>query len=392
MKTRIFSRTVILLGFVSLLNDISSEMLIPIMPVYLNSIGFSVLWIGVIEGVAEAVSGISKSYFGSYSDQIGKRVPFVRIGYLMSTIAKPMLSLFNNPAWVLLSRTSERLSKGVRTASRDAILASESSKENRAKVFGFHKSMDTLGAALGPVVALIWLSAHPTSYKPLFLIAFIPGLFAASLTFLLKEPNAVRGERRRPSLKESFLFWKQSSHEYRRVVIGILFFTLFNSSDAFLLLKMKAAGITDTWILLIYIFFNVVAATLSYPAGVLADKFGMKKIFLIGMILFSAVYLGFGYSDKLYQFFILFGVYAVFTAMTDGVSKAWVSLIVPPEKTATAIGFLTGAGSMIALLSSSLAGLVWTVASPSILFLFTFAGVLFTALYMTLVVKEEKQS
>jgi MFS family permease len=365
-------------------------MLIPIMPVYLSSIGFSVLWIGIIEGTAEAVSGISKAYFGSYSDRIGSRVPFVRTGYLMSTFAKPMLALFQNPAWVLLSRTSERLGKGVRTAARDAILSTESTKENRAKVFGFHKGMDTLGAALGPVVALIWLQYHPLQYRPLFMIAFIPGLLAGTLTFILKEPRSEKKERRRPSLKESFRFWNDSSKEYKRVVTGILLFTLLNSSDAFLLLKMKDAGVSDMWILVIYIFFNTVAALLAYPAGVLADKFGMKKIFVIGMVLFAAVYLGFGFSDKLWQFFILFGVYAVFAAMTDGVSKAWVSLIVPHEKTATAIGFLTGAGSVIALVSSSVAGLVWTLSSASTLFLFTSLGVLLAVLYIVLVVKPDR--
>lgn len=386
MKKKLLSRTVIILGFVSLLNDISSEMLIPVMPVYLASIGYSVLWIGLIEGVAEAVSGISKSFFGSYSDRLQTRVPFVRAGYLLSSFAKPMLALFRNPGWVLFSRTTERLGKGLRTGARDAILASESSEGTTGKVFGFHKSMDTLGAALGPVVALIYLEYYPGEYVALFWIAFFPAILGSALTFIIKEPEKKHTGKIKPSLKESFSYWKESSGGYKKLILGLLLFTLFNSSDAFLLLKMKAEGVSDFWVLGIYIFFNLVSSAFSFPAGAIADKYGMKKVLITGILVFSCVYLGMSVSTELWQFFVLFGLYGLYTSMMEGVSKAWVSVIVPKEKTGSAIGFLTGAASLVALASSTLAGSIWTYVNPASLFIFASFGAILTVIYFTLVV------
>lgn len=387
MKKKLLSRTVIILGFVSFLNDISSEMLIPVMPVYLASIGYSVLWIGIIEGVAEAVAGITKSYFGNYSDRLQSRIPFVRSGYILSSIAKPMLILFRNPGWVLFSRTTERLGKGIRTGARDAILSAESDPADRGKVFGFHKSMDTLGAALGPVVALIYLEYFPGRYEALFLIAFLPALFGSALTFLIKEPKIKTSVRERPSLKDSFTYWSRSGVSYKKLIAGLLLFTLFNSSDAFLLLKMKKEGLSDTWVLSIYIFFNLVSAALSYPAGMIADKAGMKKILITGMLLFSAVYLGMGYSTELWHFFVLFGIYGFYTAMTDGISKAWITVVSDKSKIASAIGFYTGAASIVTLVASSAAGVIWTHVSAQAVFLFACLGSLFTVAYFVLVVK-----
>ncbi len=390
MKKKLLSRTVIILGFVSFLNDISSEMLIPVMPVYLSSIGYTVLWIGIIEGVAEAVAGISKSYFGSYSDKLQSRMPFVRSGYILSSFAKPMLVLFRNPGWVLFSRTADRFGKGLRTGARDAILSSESEEGNRARVFGFHKSMDTFGAAIGPVIALIYLNYFPGEYIALFWIAFFPAIVGSLLTFLIKEPRVIQVNRQRPSLKESFTYWKESPVQYRKLTVGLLLFTLFNSSDAFLLLKMKEEGLSDQWILMTYVIFNLVSAALSYPAGILADKFGMKKVVITGILIFSCVYIGMSASTELWQFVVLFVAYGIYTAMMAGVSKAWITVTVPQNKTASAIGFLTGASSIVTLVSSSFAGFLWTFQSSSVLFIFASLGALLTVLYFALVVNHPK--
>src|SRR6478736_3969717 len=152
MKARIITRTIWILSIVSLLTDVASEMLYPIMPIYLRSIGFSMVLIGILEGVAEATAGLSKGYFGKLSDQLGRRTPFVRLGYSLSAISKPLLAFFINVWWVFFARTIDRLGKGIRTGARDALLSDESSPENKAKVFGFHRSMDTFGAVLGPLV------------------------------------------------------------------------------------------------------------------------------------------------------------------------------------------------------------------------------------------------
>ena len=181
------TRAVWLLSLISLFTDLASEMLYPVMPLYLQSIGFSVVFIGLLEGVAEAVAGLSKGYFGQWSDRLGRRVPFVQWGYGLSALSKPMLAVLATPAWVLLARTVDRLGKGLRTGARDALLSDETIPANKGKVFGFHRSMDTLGAVLGPTAALLWLAVHPGQFRPLFLWAFVPGVLAVAITLLLRE-------------------------------------------------------------------------------------------------------------------------------------------------------------------------------------------------------------
>lgn len=184
---RIITRTIFLLSMVSLLADIASEMLYPVIPVYLKEIGFSILLIGILEGVVGFVAGISKGYFGKLSDESGARLPFVKLGYLLSNLSKPLLALFTSVAWVFGIRTIDRLGKSIRTAARDAMLSSEARPETKGRVFGFHRSMDTAGAAIGPVLALVYLFFNPGDYKTLFYLAFIPGVLAVLLIFLVKE-------------------------------------------------------------------------------------------------------------------------------------------------------------------------------------------------------------
>src|SRR5512141_2206259 len=187
MGTKIITRTIWILSLVSLFTDVASEMLYPVMPVFLRSIGFSFLLIGILEGVAEATAGLSKGYFGQKSDQLGKRLPFVQLGYALSAISKPLMAFFVYPLWIFFARTIDRLGKGLRTGARDAMLSDECAPENKGKVFGFHRSMDTLGAVFGPAIALLYLYYHPGNYKMLFLIAFLPGVIAISFTFFIKE-------------------------------------------------------------------------------------------------------------------------------------------------------------------------------------------------------------
>ena len=185
------SRTVWILSLVSLFTDTASEMLYPILPIYLKSIGFSIVLIGLLEGVAEATAGLSKGYFGKLSDVSAKRVPFVQIGYAFSAVSKPMMAFFVFPLWIFFARTIDRFGKGIRTGARDAILSEEATAETKGKVFGFHRSMDTLGAVLGPSLALLYLYFYPEDYKILFFIAFIPGLLAVLASFLFKEKKVI---------------------------------------------------------------------------------------------------------------------------------------------------------------------------------------------------------
>ena len=194
---KVINRTVIILSFISMFADIASEMLYPVVPVYLKEIGFSVLLIGILEGLAGFTAGISKGYFGKWSDHKGLRIPFIKTGYFLSAVSKPMMAAFSYPLWIFFARTTDRLGKGIRTAARDALLSANALPETKARVFGFHRSMDTLGAAIGPLLALLLLWIYPGNYILIFLLAFIPGMISVLLIFFLKEnkqPSSTLGK------------------------------------------------------------------------------------------------------------------------------------------------------------------------------------------------------
>ncbi len=330
------------------------------MPIYLKTIDFSILLIGILEGVAEATTGLSKGYFGRISDASGRRVPFVQIGYALSTISKPMMAIFVFPLWIFFARTIDRLGKGIRTGARDAMLSDEATLETKGKVFGFHRSMDTLGAVIGPSLAFLYLYFYPQDYKTLFFIAFIPGLFAVFSSFYLNDKKVSTSKSKVKISFFSFLkYWKVSPTEYRKVVIGLLIFALFNSSDAFLLLQVKQSGLDDTMVIGVYIFYNLIYAMFAFPVGILADNLGLKTIFIIGLALFAIVYVGMAFTTNLYFFFGLFFLYGIYASSTEGVSKAWISNITDKKDTATAIGTFSGLQSICTMIASSLTGLIW---------------------------------
>jgi MFS family permease len=369
---RIITRTVLILSLVSLFADIASEMLYPIIPVYLKEIGFSVLWIGILEGFVNFAAGISKGYFGKRSDEMGLRLPFIKLGYFLSALAKPLIGFFTNAIWIFSVRTLDRLGKGVRVAAKDAMLSQEATKETKARVFGFNRGLDTAGATIGPAIALVFLLIYPGEYKTLFYIAFIPGIISVLFLFFLKEKKQPVSTMEKGNFFSFFKYWNVATPEYKKLVTGLLLFALFNSSDVFLLLKTKEAiegqtlqlfGATftsDTITIAAYVFYNLIFALGCYPLGALADKLGFKKVFMGGLLLFAAVYAGFAFNPSITGIFILFFVYGIYTAATDAVTKAWITNIAHNKNTATAVGFYTSCQSVCTLLASTIAGLVWT--------------------------------
>ncbi len=379
---RYVTKTVWILSVVSLLTDTASEMLYPIMPIYLKSIGFSIVLIGILEGLAEATAGLSKGYFGKLSDISGRRVPFVQIGYAFSTISKPMMAVFTFPFWIFFARTIDRFGKGIRTGARDAILSDEATPETKGKIFGFHRSMDTLGAVIGPALALLYLYFYPQDYKTLFFIAFIPGVFAVLSSFYLKEKKRTEPKQKVRTSFFSFLkYWKASPAEYRKVVAGLLVFTLFNSSDVFLLLQAKQTGLEDTMVIGVYIFYNLIYALFAFPAGILADNIGLKTIFIIGLALFATVYFGMAINSNLYLFFGLFFLYGIYASATEGISKAWISNITDKKDTATAIGTFAGLQSICTMLASSITGLIWFQFGATTAFITTATATIIVIIY-----------
>lgn len=393
MKYRFLTRVVVTLSVVSLFTDISSEMLYPVMPVFLTSIGFTALWIGMMEGIAEAVVGLSKGYFGKWSDVSGRRLPFVIIGYLFSSISKPLIAIFTSVAAVFFLRSTDRLGKGIRTAARDAMLAHESDKEHHGKVFGFHRAMDTFGAAIGPLLALIYLHYNPGEYRQLFLYAFIPAIAGVSLLFFLKDKKADGVSVQNNSMPKLFSFldyWKKSSPAYKHAAKGLIGFALINSSDAFLLLGAKHAGANDEQIILAYIFYNLVYALLAFPAGALADWMGMKKTFMLGMVFFAVAYTGMALATSAYHIFILFVVYGFYAAIVETVSRAWLSRLSEKEERATALGFYSGMTSLALMAASTIAGVIWVAAGAGAVFLFSATGAAIVLVYFAITKPKEK--
>lgn len=353
------------------------------MPVYLRHIGFSIALIGVLEGFAEALSGLSKGYFGKLSDRVGRRLPFVQAGYFLSAISKPMMVVFIYPWWIFLARSTDRLGKGLRTGARDALLSDESSPETKAQVFGFHRSMDTFGAVLGPMLALLFLYLYPGNYVLLFLLAFIPGLAGVLTTFFVKES----GRKNEPKDIQSFSFfsfvnyWKTAPAAYRHLVTGLLVFALINSSDVFLLLMMKDRGLSDTAVIGTYVFYNLIFALSAYPIGIIADKIGLKRILIGGLFVFMIVYLGMAFNTSNIGFYILFFLYGIYAACTEGISKAMISNIAERKDTATAIGTYTAFVSICTLVASSVAGMLWYQFGAPALFLFSGGGAFLVIFY-----------
>jgi len=375
------TKPILIISLVSLFTDMASEMLYPVMPIFLTSIGFSAVLIGVLEGFAEMIAGLSKGYFGQLSDVRQKRLPFVQAGYLLSAISKPMLAIFATPVWIFFTRTVDRLGKGLRTAPRDVLLSAQTATENKAKVFGFHRSMDTFGAVLGPSIALVFLYFYPGSYKTLFVIAFIPGIAAVIFTLFLKEKKV-------PPLDKKINFFsflkyiKTSDQQYRKLLLGLLIFALVNSSDILLLLKMKESGMDDSTIIMVYIFYNLVYALLSFPAGIIADKVGIKKTFIFGLFLFVIVYAGFSLTDQNWVYWILFFLYGVYAACTEGIAKAWITNISFANEAGTAIGTYASLSSLGAFVASASAGLLWALFNAETAFAFTAIVAFATAIYM----------
>jgi MFS family permease len=220
--------------------------------------------------------------------------------------------------------------------------------------------MDTFGAVLGPALALFYLYLFPGDYTTLFYIAFIPGLIAVFATFYLKDKRVkIIKEKKATSFFSFIHYWKESPKSYRQLLVGLLAFTLFNSSDVFLLLKAKQAGLDDTMIIGVYIFYNLVYALFAFPVGIIADRIGLKTTFITGLFLFAIVYFGMAVNENLSVYFILFFIYGLYASSTEGISKAWISNISKPKDTATAIGTYSGFQSICTMLASSLTGLIW---------------------------------
>ena len=371
------TRNVTFLGVVSGLTDISSEMLYPIVPIFLTAVlGAPMSVVGFIEGVAESTASFLKIAGGRWSDRTGKRRPFVVAGYSLSAISKPVLALAYSWHFVLFSRFIDRVGKGLRTSARDALIANSIEKQHWGKAFGFHRAMDTAGATLGPLAALLMLNMMPVSapnYRLIFIVAFIPAVLGVFVLLrFVKEAaqttspssSAAGGAQRSASAPRTAM-----SSDFKVFVVLYAIFAIGNSSDVFLIMKAKSTGFTTTHVILAYAGYNLVYALLAAPAGWLSDKLGKIRTMTFGFLVFAAVYLGFAAADKGWMIWALFALYGFYGAFNEGIAKAVISHLSAADNRATAMGYFQGALGFLTFFASTIAGLLWTRIAPAAPFL-----------------------
>jgi len=360
---------VYILGFVSFFNDVASEMLYPILPIFLTQVLHApVFVVGIIDGVAEGTSSILKTVFGYLSDKLQKRKIFVVAGYGASAISKIIIALASTWPVVFLGRFIDRLGKGVRTSSRDALLLENTNKHNKGLIFGVHRSFDSAGAFVGPIIALILLQLFNNDLHKILYITALPSFIGLLFFFFVKDTKRKLATSK---IKISQLLnFKNISSQFRIFLITMAIFSLGNSADSFLILRSKQIGLSLSLVIIVYIIYNLIYTLLSTPAGILADKLGAKKIFLLGLFIYIGVYLGFAFNTNPHFVWILFAIYGAYIALTDGVSKALIGTYIKNNEAGTYYGVSQTITSIMTLLASIIGGFLWTLISPQATFIF----------------------
>jgi len=367
----------VFLGIVSFWNDLSSEMIFPFLPIFLkNYLGASSLFIGLIEGVADSTASILKIFSGRWSDLADRRKPFVVFGYSLSAVIKPLLSIAAAPWHALVLRFFDRTGKGFRDAPRDALISFSTAKETLGRAFGFHRAMDTAGGALGPLLAFFVLPILDNDLRKLFLFSFIASFLAVlSLVFFVREVkkpinNDNNFTEKLPAKKLSWALIKSLGAPFLIFVGVATVFSLGKASEAFLLLRAESLGLALALLPIIYLVYNISYAAFSTPAGILADKFGHRKTFIFGVIIFILSYFFFAKTTSLLGLWFVFGFYGIFSAFTDGVGRAIVAELVVTEYRGLAYGIYNGATGIALLPASVLFGLIWDKFNPESAFFY----------------------
>lgn len=358
-------RNIWILTIGSFLTDISSEMIVYLIPLFLaNVLGVQTAAIGLIEGVAETTASLLKLISGRLSDWLGQRKSLTVGGYALSTLAKPFLVLANSWTAVLLVRFTDRVGKGIRTAPRDALIADSIEPERRGWAFGIHRAGDTFGAALGLIIAftVVWLTQgnaltlEANTFHRLVWLSFIPAALAVvALAFGLQEKKGVIGA---PGTTGPW-GWQELGRPFKGFLLLVLLFTLGNSSDAFLVLRAQERGQSVLGVMGMLITFNLVYAFVSSPASTLSDKIGRKRLLVAGWLLYAFIYAGFAFAQTSGQVWVLFGLYGIYYGLTEGSAKAFVADLVPANQRGTAYGLFNAAVGLAALPASLIAGLLW---------------------------------
>lgn len=364
---RKIDRNVVLLGLTSFFTDISSEMIMKVLPLFLESIGAGGAFIGLVEGIAESIASLLKIVSGYISDKFKNRKWLTFLGYAESAFVKIFLPFTSSPVGVLLVRAFERVGKGIRTAPRDALISTYTNDDNRGLVFGFHRALDTLGAAAGPFLGLLILDLFgKQNFKAVFKIALIPSFIALGFLIFVREKQ----------LKKNLSETKHTSHfklskRFYVFIAAVTLFTIGNSSDAFITLYSGNVGAASTTILLMWGIHAVVYGLLSTPFGALSDKIGRKRTIILGYSIYALSYLAFAFTRNPTFLYFDFLIYAIYYALSEGAQKAFVSDLISDEATrGTAYGIYNFGVGIMAFPASLIAGLLYQYIAPSAPFYF----------------------
>jgi MFS family permease len=355
------SGNVLILGLVSFLTDVSSEMIYPLLPLFLTAVlGAGPALLGAIEGVAESTAALLKLVSGIWSDRVRRRKPLVLAGYGISSLARPLVAVATGPLAVLVIRFADRIGKGVRTSPRDALIADSVGPDLRGRAFGFHRAMDHAGALVGPLVAAALLATWVDDLRIVFALAAIPGALAV-LLIVLKLRESAAAQPAAPTNSGSFLSLLPRG-KLRRFLLILFLFTLGNSTDAFLLLRAGELGVRAAHIPLLWAFFHVIKMVSVYPFGALSDRLGRRGMILAGWGVYALAYLGFARAQSEWQIWALFAFYGLFYGLTEGTEKALLVDLADPAERGAAFGWYNFAIGIGALPASLLFGAIWQLA------------------------------
>ena len=373
------TRNVWVLSAVSFLQDTASELLYPLLPIYLTAVlGAPPVVVGAVEGAAEGAASLTKLSVGPLGDRFARR-PLITAGYGMAALGKVIVAVAGAWPGVLTGRVVDRVGKGIRGAPRDALLVDGIDEASRGRVFGFHRAMDTLGAVAGPLVGLAGYELLDHKIRPLLYIAIVPAVLSVALVALVRERPRPVQRAHRPPVKTAI---RELPGRYWRVVMLLTAFAVVNFPDALILLRLNEIGFSTAEVILAYVGYNVAYALASYPAGSLADRIPRSTVFGMGMVFFAAGYIGLGLTTDKIAAWLILGLYGLFTACTDGVGKAWISGLVPAGQQSSAQGIFQGATGFAVLSAGLWAGLLWGANGQLPLLISGIAGGIFAAILL----------
>jgi len=377
---------IIVLGIVSFLTDISSEMVYPLLPIFLTvNLGASPAILGIIEGIAESLASLLKVFSGYWGDKTKKKKELAIVGYGSSFFGKFILILAGSWSGVLLSRVVDRLGKGVRTAPRDSLIADSAEEKSYGQAFGLHRAMDTFGAVIGVAIAYVLLMGNTSNFKRIFIFSMIPAFLGVVALFFIRQPRKVK-----ESGKKFSFSWAQLDGRLKAFLILTFIFNLGNSSNQFLLLRANKLGASAPVVVLLYLVYNISYGILSYPACTFSDRIGRKKVLVVGYFVYALVYLGFARVSGLPSMWMLFIIYGIYIALTEGVEKALLADMAPSHLRGTVIGLHAALVGVALLPASFLAGFLWEFLGASAPFYFGSVMGLLAAIGLFFILNDHK--